>query len=119
MKENKRQVGAGYERRAGAFLEKMGCEILEYHYQTRQGEIDLIARDDACLVFCEVKYRKNDSSGHPLEAVDERKQRKISQCARVYLYTHPQTTKTCRFDVVGILGEEITWIRNAFPYKGV
>ena len=111
---NRRATGAGYERAAGAYLEQAGLEVLEYNYRCRAGEIDLIARDGEYLVFCEVKYRENDRLGAPLEAVDERKQRTIFRCAMFYLTEHHIQDAPCRFDVIGIEGTEVTYIKNAF-----
>ena len=51
-----------------------------------QGEIDIIARDGEYLVFCEVKYRNGSSGGHPLEAVDVKKQRTIRTMCRNLSY---------------------------------
>ena len=96
---NKRQIGSVYELKASDYLTKKGYQIIE--------------RD--CLCFIEVKYRKNEKTGDPLEAVDKRKQQKIIRTAQYYLLTHSkyQSVK-CRFDAVGILGEEIRLVRDAF-----
>ncbi len=113
--DNKRETGSYYEEKAAAFLQKKGYEILEKNYRNRSGEIDLIARDGGYLVFVEVKYRSDLRNGWPEEAVDARKQMKIRQTARYYLYSHGYTEETpCRFDVAAILGEEIRLIKNAF-----
>ena len=85
MAENKRKIGEKYERRAGAYLEEKGYEILEYNFRCRSGEIDIIARDGEYLVFCEVKYRAGNGKGHPAEAVGFRKQSVISKCALYYM----------------------------------
>lgn len=112
---NKREIGSNYERCAAEFLKEKGMEILEYNYRIRSGEIDLIARDGAYLVFIEVKFRADTRRGTPLEAVDSRKQKTIVRTAQHYLLRHGYGMDTpCRFDVVGIAGEEITHIRNAF-----
>ena len=101
-------------------MERLGYEILEYNYRCRAGEIDIVAKDKGCLVFCEVKYRADDQSGHPLEAVDERKKRTIFRCAMYYLSEHRLGDVPCRFDVIGIKGNagvesaEVTHIKNAF-----
>lgn len=112
---NRRAVGTDHEEMAAQFLERNGVHIIMRNYRTRFGEIDLIARDGKYLVFVEVKYRANDSFGSPLEAVDARKQRAIIRVARHYLmrYGYGATTP-CRFDVVGIAGDEITYVKNAF-----
>lgn len=118
MAYNKRSVGTMYEQKAGAYLEEHGYEIIEYNFRCRLGEIDIIARDGEYLVFCEVKYRSHPGSGHPAEAVDERKQRKISKCALFYLTRYTTGDVPCRFDVIGIEGEKITLFQNAFDYIG-
>ena len=119
-KKNKRQTGAYYEQAAGHYLEQLGYEILEYNYRCRSGEIDIIARDGAYVVFCEVKYRADGRKGAPLEAVDSRKQNVIFRCAMYYLTEHHLEDVPCRFDVIGIQGKdgmkdaEVTYIKNAF-----
>ncbi len=111
----RREKGFVYENVAAAYLEKKGYRIVARNFYTRFGELDLIARDGAYLVFVEVKYRATGQGGHPLEAVDGRKQRRMKRAAQFYLlrYGFPERTP-CRFDVVGILGDEITHIENAF-----
>lgn len=112
--KNKRQTGTKYEQAAGFFLEQMGYEILEYNYRCRFGEIDIIAKDGICLVFCEVKYRSGRGKGSPLEAVDYRKQQTIFRCASHYLAGQELGDVPCRFDVIGIEGTAVTHIKNAF-----
>ncbi len=114
--QNTRRTGAVYERKAGAYLEKYGYKILEYNYRCRQGEVDIIARDGEYLVFCEVKYRSGTGSGYPEEAVDLRKQKKISKCALYYLTVHGLVDVPVRFDVVSIEGEQFRLYQNAFDY---
>lgn len=114
---NKRAVGTAYEKAAGVYLETQGYRILEYNFRNRRGEIDIVARDGRCLVFVEVKYRKDDRAGNPLEAVDYRKQRSICRTARYYLMAHHLGMDTpCRFDVVAVEGKKIRIVKDAFPY---
>lgn len=56
--ENKRAVGTLYEKQACEYLKSKGYKILICNYRCKCGEIDIIAKDGAYLVFCEVKYRK-------------------------------------------------------------
>nr|WP_305137383.1 YraN family protein [uncultured Schaedlerella sp.] len=111
---NKRKTGAAYEQAAGYYLEQQGYVILQYNYRCRVGEIDLVAKDGDCLVFCEVKYRKTGGSGSPLEAVDFRKQQRIFRCAQYYMMEKRLGDIPSRFDVVGIEGARVTLIKNAF-----
>lgn len=112
---NKRTVGSKYEQTAGEFLIKKGYRIIAYNYRCKLGEIDIIALDGDELVFVEVKYRASSRYGSPMEAVDYRKQNKIYMVANYYLMEqHISKYTKVRFDVVGILGKEITLIKNAF-----
>ena len=105
------------ERKAGAYLEGLGYEILEYNFRGRGGEIDIVARENRYLIFVEVKYRRNEKTGSPLEAVDDRKQRRICRAASSYLARHGlRTDQGCRFVVVAITGEKIRLVKNAFPF---
>ena len=112
---NRCRTGSQWEGRAAVFLEQAGYQILERNFSCRQGEIDLIAREGAYLVFIEVKYRRNLGSGSPLEAVNPAKQEKIRRTALYYLYCRGYDEETpCRFDVVAVTGERFELIRDAF-----
>lgn len=114
--KNKRNVGFAYEKIAGVYLEQKGYEILEYNFYSRNGEIDIVARHGAYVVFVEVKYRADDSCGHPLDAVTIAKQTSICKCAMHYLNRKGLQDVPVRFDVVGILGEQISLVQNAFEF---
>ena len=96
------------------YLCKNDFEVVARNYHSRYGEIDIIAKDGDCYVFCEVKYRSGRQAGNPLEAVDQRKQKKIFRCALYYTVQHGIEDAQCRFDVIGVEGTEITHIKNAF-----
>lgn len=116
-KRNLRAVGTDKERLAADYLREKGYEILEMNYRIRQSEIDIVAREGRTIIFAEVKYRKNNSCGMPGEAVDHRKQARISRAAMHYLATHGLWEKVpCRFDVVEILNTEVRHIVNAFDF---
>ena len=115
---NRRETGSLSERAAGQFLQQKGYRIIQYNYRCRVGEIDIIAEDGDTLVFCEVKYRRTEKYGTPLEAVGYVKQRTIARCAQYFLLEHHVTERKCRFDVVGISPEKITHIENAFMVGG-
>lgn len=116
MGENKRKIGTHYEKLAGNYLEQNGYEIIAYNFRSSVGEIDIVARDGAYLVFCEVKYRRTAKAGYPAEAISPEKRRRISKCAQYYLYQNGFEDVPCRFDVVCILGNELELIKNAFDF---
>ncbi len=112
---NNRKIGNQYEAVARQYLEDQGVKILEQNFRTRQGEIDLIGQDGGYLVFFEVKYRRDGRKGDPSEAVGSRKQHRIREAARYYLYSRRLGEAVpCRFDVISILGNRIRWMKQAF-----
>jgi len=116
---NRRSLGSRYEELAADFLEKNGLRILRRNYRCKCGEVDIIAMDGNVLVFAEVKYRKTGRYGSSLEAVDMRKRKTISRVSRWYLTACAGSLEIpCRFDVIGIEGERIRWVKDAFPYCG-
>ena len=116
---NTRKTGQHYEERAAAYLQERGYKIVGQNYRCRYGEIDIIAYHQGYLVFIEVKYRKNEGSGHAVAAVDFKKQKKISGVARWYMMEKRFGEQTkCRFDVIGIGAKNISIIENAFDFIG-
>ena len=114
---NRRKEGAYYENLVAEYLKTQGYEILEKNYRCRIGEIDLIAKEGETLVFVEVKYRRNDKMGDPKEAVDQKKQKKISMTASYYLMREcGRMDIPCRFDVAAVLGDQIEVVKNAIEY---
>ena len=114
---NTRRKGTFYEDAVCEYLKKQGVVILQRNFRCRLGEIDIIARDGDCIVFAEVKYRKNNVCGDALSAVGYTKQKKICRCAQVYCMYHPQIT-SIRYDVIGITDTRIEWIKDAFLHIG-
>ena len=114
---NKRAVGSMYEDMAVKYLVSQGHTIIKRNYRTSYGEIDIISKDNSTLVFTECKYRKNSAYGLSIEAVDIRKQKRISRVALFFCTRYGYTSLPCRFDVIGIdKDNEITHIKNAFDY---
>jgi putative endonuclease len=110
--------GATGEREAEAFLVREGYEILEHNVRVKAGEIDLVALDGKTLCFVEVRARSGDSCGTAAESITERKMRRISRAAALYLCSRPHDGP-CRFDVVTLDqdGHEpwrIEVLKNAF-----
>lgn len=100
-------------------MQQQGYEIREQNYQTRYGEIDIIAEKENTIVFVEVKYRTSDRYGDPLEAVHPAKQKKISRVASGYYSRYYYNRNvSCRFDVIAVYGtEKVVHIENAFCFK--
>ncbi len=118
MKENKRKLGSKYEQIAAEYLQKKGYKILYTNYYCPMGEVDIIAVNDNYLVFVEVKYRKTIKYGYPQEAVTNLKQRRIINAAQFFIMKNNYYEKPVRFDVISILEDKLTLIKNAFDADG-
>ncbi len=102
MNINKR-IGAIGESLACQYLKNNGYEIVEKNFNSNYGEIDIIAKKSAVLVFVEVKTRTNKKFGEPAEAVNLTKQKHILKTAKYYLYSTKQENTCTRFDILEIL----------------
>ncbi|MDR3262719.1 MAG: YraN family protein [Clostridiales bacterium] len=111
---NTKYEGLHGEVAAAEYLKKNGFEILETNFASYYGEIDIVARDGKYLVFVEVKSRLSLKYGRPAEAVTPDKIKKIRKTAVFYAVKNNCTDKDMRFDVIEILRDEITHIKNAF-----
>ena len=111
---NKQKGNIG-EALAYNYLLKNGYKILETNYKTSIGEIDIIAtNDENRIIFIEVKRRETAKFGYPREAVNYKKQNAIRRVALLYLKVNKQSTSFIRFDVIEILGENITHLKAVF-----
>jgi putative endonuclease len=110
--------GTDAEERALEHLRGQGLVPVARNYRCRAGEIDLVMREGATLVFVEVRYRSSLGFGGPLESITAAKRRRILAAARHYLQRHPRAgERPCRFDVVAIsprADPPLLWLRDAF-----
>ena len=114
------------EKAAKRYLKRAGLKFLTANFKVQRGEIDLIFRDDDCLVFVEVKTRSSEGWARPAAAVDAGKKRRLSMAAMAYLRKLGNRRVKFRFDIVEVLwGEgrarEVRHLPNAFalakPYR--
>jgi putative endonuclease len=114
------RLGTKGEKLAGRFLRRNGYKILYRNFRGRTGgEIDLVCRDRDTLVFVEVKTRTGEDFGRPFDAVDRKKQQRISRGGLAWLRLLDDPDILFRFDVVEvIIGKDeeprLELIRNAF-----
>lgn len=105
---NNRKFGDAGEDLACRYLENNGYEILERnkHY-SRFCEIDIIAKHKNTIVFVEVKTRKSNAYGTPMEAITRTKYENIRKGVQYYIAENK--VNDYRIDVVGItLKPELT-----------
>jgi len=110
MPPTRKQKGNEGEQAARAYLEQQGYRCLAQNWRAgRLGELDLVMRSpENILVFVEVKTRRGNAFGSPLEGVSARQQAQYARLAECFvaqmMETMPElaTVTAWRFDVVGV-----------------
>ncbi len=117
-------LGQRGEAAAERYLKRRGYKLLARGDRLRPGELDLVMADGRTIVFVEVKTRRSQDDGHPAEAVDAQKQRRLTRLAVTFLKRHGLLEYPGRFDVVAITWPEgrgrpqIEHFINAFEAVG-
>lgn len=112
---NTRKIGGIHEEKCVQYLKNNAFQIVQQNYRCKIGEIDIIAIKENTLRFIEVKYRKNDLYGTPLEAINIRKQKKLIRTATWFLNENRQyENMQCSFDVIAVTDNNIKYIFNSF-----
>ncbi|MCT2181713.1 YraN family protein [Brevibacterium casei] len=108
-------LGRTGEDLAVARLEAEGMVVLDRNVRCREGEIDIIARDGATIVFVEVKTRRTMRQGSPLEAITPVKLRRIRMLSGLWLREQAEFYPATRIDAIGIVMSPrptVTHVRN-------
>jgi putative endonuclease len=109
MPDDRQSLGAHGERLACEHLSERGYSVVDRNFRTRHGELDVVARDERFLVFCEVKTRVVRGPAGPfgpLTAVGARKRRQVREMARRWLAARSARLggrpPEVRFDALGV-----------------
>ena len=102
MSLQRKEVGARGEKLAADFLKKRGYRILQKNFRCREGEIDIIAQKDECIVFVEVRTKKSTAFGTPEESVTLAKREKLISLANTYIQDYDKPRQSWRIDVVAV-----------------
>ena len=110
--------GRRAETLAAWYLRLKFYRVLDRRYRTPVGEIDLVARKGATIVFVEVKQRRDEGTG--LDAVSPAARRRIARAADHWIAAHPAAAGLgWRFDVVvAIPGRGLRHVRAVFDTDG-
>lgn len=104
----KDELGRAGEQRAAEYLTSRGYTILDRNWRCAQGEIDIVAQRDEWISVIEVKTRRSPAFGHPFEAIDARKRRRLWQLAHAWRSDHAELARgrTLRVEAIGITGPD-------------
>lgn len=100
----KQRIGKLGEDISCKYLKENNYRIICRNFTCRQGEIDIIAKDNNKkeLVFIEVKTRSNFKYGKPCEAVNKEKKKHIYEAGKYYIYKNRIRNLAIRLDVIEI-----------------
>jgi putative endonuclease len=119
MKDARRVVGQNGEDAVARWYTAAGYTVLDRNWRVREGELDLVVRDASTIAFCEVKTRRGEAFGLPVEAVTARKRQRLRLLAGRWLDTHDGAAPSLRFDVASVRpdgrgGWDVEMLANAF-----
>ena len=103
--QHNQELGAKGEELAAHYLADAGYTVLERNWRCAIGELDIIAEHAGQIIGVEVKTRSSLGFGHPAEAVNPVKLRRISRLVRRWCVEQRRNPNTVRVDVVAILLE--------------
>lgn len=86
-------LGRAGEDRAARYLVDAGYRLIERNWRSAQGELDIVAARGVEIVVVEVKTRRGDGFGHPLEAIDARKRARLWKLAMAWASAHPEWSR--------------------------
>ena len=117
--EKQGTLGDSAEELASRHLQQAGLEVIGRNVVLDSHELDIIALDQTCLCFVEVRSRRSASQLDPLETVTPTKVRRLRRAAELFLAYHGDNFAwdACRFDVIGVTFEpevSLTWCKEAF-----
>ena len=98
------QLGIWGEGIAVAYLREKGYVILERDWHSNHRDIDIIAKENDCTVFVEVKARQNRMFAEPESAVNYYKLKNLRLAINHYI-KYRQIDNPWRFDVITVVGE--------------
>lgn len=91
------------ERIAARWLAGKGWRVVQRRFRNGHRDIDLVVERAGTIAFVEVKARRGERYGDPVEAVNWRKQKELGRSARVWIARFGRPGTAYRFDVVGVL----------------
>src|SRR6185503_18704234 len=121
MSATRQAFGVLGEQIAERWLRRHGWRVVQRRFRSGHRDIDLVVERQGTVAFMEVKARKGDDFGSPVEAVNWAKQKELSRSAAVWIDRHGKPFESYRFDVIGVLvqGERVRvrHVPNAFAVE--
>lgn len=97
------RVGTAGEKAASRLLKLKGCDILARNYKCNSGEIDIVARDGATLVFAEVKTRMKKTGLRPAAGLSAKQKHRIHRASLRYMREIENPEVVHRYDLIEVV----------------
>jgi len=112
--DERHKRGLAGEQQAIQYLLSRGWHIVAHRFRVGHTEIDLIVRQGSLVAFVEVKARRGDAFGSPLEAVTGAKRRELVKVARVWVDRYGRPSDVYRFDCIALTDGKLEHLADAF-----
>ena len=112
--DERHKRGLAGEQQAIQYLLSRGWHIVAHRFRVGHTEIDLIVRQGSLVAFIEVKARRGDAVGSPLEAVTGAKRRELVKAARVWVDRYGRPSDVYRFDCIALTDGKLEHLADAF-----
>lgn len=96
------QTGQQGETLATTYLQQHGYEIIQRNWHCPQGELDIVARQGATLVFVEVRTRRASTSENAFASISMTKRQRLVAAIYAYLQANELDDADWRVDVIAI-----------------
>jgi putative endonuclease len=105
--DSRKTLGRLGEQLAAEHFERLGWRIIARNYQTRMGELDLVAVDGDTLVFAEVKTCRL-GRGQPWDNLHRRKRSQVRKLSGLWFKDVGRRPffEHIRFDAIGVLVDD-------------
>jgi putative endonuclease len=111
----RRGSGHSAERRALRHYRLRGFRVLAVNAWAGGNELDLVVRRGRRLAFVEVKEKRRDGVGDPLEMVGPEKQRRLRRAAAAWLAANPDLADLdVTFEVLAVRPDGVERVAEAF-----
>jgi len=112
--DERHKRGLAGEQQAIQYLLSRGWHIVAHRFRVGHTDIDLIVRQGSLVAFVEVKARRGDAFGSPLEAVTGAKRRDLVKAARVWVDRYGRPSDVYRFDCIALTDGKLEHLADAF-----
>lgn len=103
-RSSNKTIGVFGENAVVEYIRARGLTVIDRNWRIKEGELDIVAKlSNGTFVFVEVKTRTSVTYGHPLEAINSEKARRLQRLALAWLATHQSLGCEYRIDCAAVL----------------